>query len=114
MIGEAIKEYRERRGFSREELGRRCGFGCDGEIIIEAFERDEGFPDLEKLKKWQKHYLCPWKFCARWHAGNAPLKRRWLSIWKMISDMKQKEKYMRTQTMKGFSMTIWIKEEQFI
>lgn len=51
MIGEAIKEYREKRGFSREELRRRCGFGCDGEKIIEAFERDEGFPDLEKLKK---------------------------------------------------------------
>lgn len=51
MIGEAIKEYRERRNLSREELGRRCGFGCDGERIIEAFERDEGFPDLEKLKK---------------------------------------------------------------
>lgn len=51
MIGEVIKEYRERRGLSREELGRQCGFGCDSERIIAAFERDAGFPDLEKLKK---------------------------------------------------------------
>ena len=51
MIGKAIKEYREKRGLSIKELGRRCGFGSDGERIIEAFERDEGFPDLEKLKK---------------------------------------------------------------
>jgi DNA-binding helix-turn-helix protein len=51
LIGKAIKEYREKRGLSIKELGRRCGFGSDGERIIEAFERDEGFPDLEKLKK---------------------------------------------------------------
>lgn len=51
MIGEAIKEYRKRRGLSREELGRKCGFECDSERIIAAFERDAGFPDLEKLKK---------------------------------------------------------------
>ena len=51
MVGEKIKEYRERRGFSREELGRRCGFGCDGERVISGFERDEGFPDLDKLER---------------------------------------------------------------
>ncbi len=51
MIGEAIKEYRDIRGFSREELGRLCGFGQSGGSIIAAFERDAGFPDLEKLKK---------------------------------------------------------------
>ena len=50
MIGETIREYRARRGFSRKELGRRCGFGKNSEQIIEAFERNEGFPDLEKLK----------------------------------------------------------------
>lgn len=51
MIGEAIREYRDRRGFSREELGRLCGFGRDGAEIIARFERNEGFPDLEKLKR---------------------------------------------------------------
>lgn len=51
MIGEKIKEYRDRRGYSREELGRLCGFGRNSEAVIAGFERDEGFPDLEKLKK---------------------------------------------------------------
>ena len=50
MIGEAIREYRDRRGFSREELGRLCGFGKSGGEIIASFARDEGLPDLEKLK----------------------------------------------------------------
>lgn len=51
MLGEKIKEYRDKRGFSRIELGRLCGFGRDAEKIIAGFERNEGFPDLEKLKK---------------------------------------------------------------
>ena len=51
MIGEKIREYRDRRGYSREELGRLCGFGRDAEKIIAGFENDEGFPDLEKLKR---------------------------------------------------------------
>lgn len=51
LIGEKIKEYRDRRGYSREELGRLCGFGRNSETIIAGYERDEGFPDLEKLKK---------------------------------------------------------------
>lgn len=51
MIGEAIREYRDRRGFSREELGRLCGFGKSGAEIIAKFENNEGFPDLEKLKR---------------------------------------------------------------
>jgi len=51
VIGESIREYRDRRGFSKEELGRLCGFGRDGAEIIARFERNEGFPDLEKLKR---------------------------------------------------------------
>lgn len=51
MIGEKIKEYRDRRGYSGAELGRLCGFGSNSDAIIAGFERDEGFPDLEKLKK---------------------------------------------------------------
>lgn len=51
MIGEKIKVYRDKRGYSREELGRLCGFGENSEVIIAGFERDEGFPDLTKLKK---------------------------------------------------------------
>lgn len=51
LIGEKIKEYRDRRGYSREELGRLCGFGRNSEAVIARFEHDEGLPDLEKLKK---------------------------------------------------------------
>lgn len=51
MIGEKIKEYRDRRGYSRAELGRLCGFGSNSEAIIFGFERDEGFPDLDKLER---------------------------------------------------------------
>ena len=51
MIGEKIKEYRDRRGYSRAEVGRLCGFGSNSEAIISGFERDEGFPDLDKLER---------------------------------------------------------------
>jgi len=51
LIGEKIKEYRDRSGYTRMELGQLCGFGSDSETVIAGFERDEGFPDLEKLKK---------------------------------------------------------------
>ena len=59
MIGEKIKEYRDRRGFSREELGRRCGFGCDGERVIAEFEQDKGFPNLDKLKRIAEELWVP-------------------------------------------------------
>lgn len=59
MVGEKIKEYREKRGFSREELGRRCGFGCDGERVISEFEQDKGFPDLDKLKRIAEELWVP-------------------------------------------------------
>lgn len=76
MIGEAIKEYRERRGLSREELGRRCGFGSDGEKIIEAFERDEGFPDLEKLKKVAEALWVPLEVLCSVPCRECPYRRK--------------------------------------
>ncbi len=51
MIGEKIREYREGRGYSVEELGKLCEFGKDAKRIIADFEEDKGFPDIEKLKK---------------------------------------------------------------
>ncbi len=69
LIGEKIKEYRDRRGYSKEELGRLCGFGRKGEALIAGFERDEGFPDLEKLKRIAEvlsvplEVLCPVACC---------------------------------------------------
>ena len=51
LVGKKIKEYRDRKGFSRSELGAICGFRGDGESVIAMLEREEGFPDLDKLKK---------------------------------------------------------------
>lgn len=59
MIGEKIKEYRDRRGYSRADLGRRCGFGSNSEAIISGFERDEGFPDLDKLERIAEELWVP-------------------------------------------------------
>lgn len=69
MIGEKIKEYRDRRGYSQKELGELCGFGSEGKALIEGFERDEGFPDLERLKRIAEvlsvplEVLCPVACC---------------------------------------------------
>ena len=86
MIGEKIKEYRERRGYSREELGRLCGFGRNSEDVIARFERDEGFPDLEKLKKIAEVLYVPLEVLCPVPCRECPLS----STWKMIPAMKQK------------------------
>ena len=76
MIGEKIKEYRERRGYSREELGRLCGFGRTSEDVIARFERDEGFPDLEKLKKIAEVLYVPLEVLCPVPCRECPYKKK--------------------------------------
>ncbi len=76
MVGEKIKEYRDRRGYSREELGRLCGFGGNSETIIAGFEREEGFPDLDKLERIAEVLCVPLEVLCPVPCRSCPYRKR--------------------------------------
>jgi len=76
LIGEKIREYRDKRGFSRRDLAALCGFGRNGESIIAGFERDEGFPDIEKLKKIAEALYVPLEVLCPYPCRECPYEKK--------------------------------------